>query len=34
MPPTIVADFWADYAANVKQLLLRQGVSMTRHRDG
>lgn len=29
MPPTIVADFWADYAANIKQVLLRQSVSMS-----
>jgi hypothetical protein len=29
MPPTIVANFWADYAAHIKQLLLRQGISMS-----
>jgi hypothetical protein len=29
MPPTIVTDFWADYAAQFKQMLLRRGVSVT-----
>lgn len=29
MPPTINADFWTDYAARFKQMLLRQGISVT-----
>src|ERR1700722_2762821 len=29
MPPTVAVDFWADYAANIKQLLLSHGVSMS-----
>jgi hypothetical protein len=29
VPPTINADFWAEYAAQFKQMLLRRGVSVT-----
>jgi hypothetical protein len=29
MPPTIVADFWAEYAAHFKQMLLKRGISVT-----
>jgi hypothetical protein len=29
VPPTIISDFWADYAGQFKQMLLRRGVSVT-----
>jgi hypothetical protein len=29
MPPTIIANFWAEYTAQFKQMLLRRGVSVT-----